>query len=164
MFISVEEYLQRISYALEHQIAPLIESDHARSQLLAAVFLLDQLTDRIDYKADIIKQEIATNCETIRKAVDVLEKRAGEVPRDLKAFLDEIEGGAWTPDLAFRRRCDEMLSMAIDSYFSGRAGFDAVSAYEMEDMLLGALTQIASRDLGMFKPSTSEKILDLARQ
>ncbi len=160
MFISAEEYLQRISYALEHQIAPLVESDHARSQLLSAVFLLDQLTDRIDYKPDIIKQEIETNCETIRKVVDGLEQREGDVPGELKAFLEEIGGGAWIPDLALRRRCDEMLSMAIDAYFAARDRFDAASAYAMEDMLLGSLTQIASRDLGMFKPSTSQKILD----
>ena len=160
MFISTQEYLQRITYALEHQIAPLIESDHGRSQLLAAVFLLDQLTDRIDYKADIIKQEIETNCETIRKVVAGLEKKEGNVPAELKAFLDEIEGRAWTPDLAFRRRCDEMLSIAIDSYFSNRDRFDAASAYEMEEILLGSLTQTAARNLGMFKPSTSQKILD----
>ncbi len=159
MFISTEDYLYRITHALEHVVAPLIESEYGRGQLLAAVFLLDQLTDRIDYKADIIKQEIETNCEAIRKVVDVVEKKAGEVPRDLKVFLDEIDGGAFVQDLAFRTRCDEMLCMAIDSYFSNRDRFDSASAHEMEDLLLGSLTQIASRDLGMFKPSTSQKLL-----
>jgi len=91
MFISTEEYLYRITYALEHVIAPLIESDFARGQLLAAVFLLDQLTDRIDYKAELVEQEIETACETIRKVVDAIEERGGETPNDLKAFLGEVE-------------------------------------------------------------------------
>jgi hypothetical protein len=159
MFISTEEYLYRITHALEHVIAPLIESDFARGQLLAAVFLLDQLTDRIDYKQELIQQEIETACETIRKIVDAIEERGGEPPDDLKAFLGEVEGEAPPRDLAFRSRCDEMLCSAIDSFYANRKKFDPASAHAMEGLILGHLTQIASRDLGMFKPSTSEKLL-----
>ena len=159
MFISTEEYLYRITHALEHVIAPLIESDFARGQLLAAVFLLDQLTDRIDYKQELIQQEIETACETIRKIVDAIEERGGETPDDLKAFLGEVEGEAPPRDLAFRSRCDEMLCSAIDSFYANRKKFDPASAHAMEGLILGHLTQIASRDLGMFKPSTSEKLL-----
>ena len=72
MFINTEEYLRRITHTLEHVVAPLIESDFGRGQLLSAVFLLDQLTDRIDYKAELIQQEIETGCETIRKIVDAI--------------------------------------------------------------------------------------------
>ena len=159
MFISTEEYLYRITHALEHVIAPLVESDFARGQLLAAVFLLDQLTDRIDYKAELVEQEIETACETIRKIVDAMEERGGKAPDDLKAFLGEVEGKAPPRDLAFRSRCDEMLCSAIDSFFANRERFDPASAHAMEGLILGHLTQIASRDLGMFKPSTSEKLL-----
>jgi len=159
MFISTEEYLYRITHALEHVIAPLIESDYGRGQLLAAVFLLDQLTDRIDYKQELIQQEIETACETIRKIVDAIEERGGETPDDLKAFLGEVEGEAPPRDLAFRSRCDEMLCSAIDSFYANRKKFDPASAHAMEGLILGHLTQIASRDVGMFKPSTSEKLL-----
>jgi hypothetical protein len=38
MFISTTDYLHRITYALEHVIAPQIESDYLRGQLLAAVY------------------------------------------------------------------------------------------------------------------------------
>jgi len=160
MFISTEEYLRRITHAMENVIAPLVESDYGRGQLLAAVFLLDQLTDRIDYKAELIKQEIEAGCETIRKIVDALEQGAGEVPEDLKTFLGEIDREGCTQDLAFRGRCDEMLCSAIDAFYANRKSFDPASAHAMEGLILGHLIQIASRDLGMLKPSTSQKLLD----
>jgi hypothetical protein len=160
MFISTEEYLHRITYALEHVVAPLIESDFGRGQLLAAVFLLDQLADRVDYKAEIIQQEIETGCETIRKIVAAVEEREGQVPEGLGAFLDELDRQGPGLDLAFRSRCDEMLCSAIDAFFAHRSGFDPASAHALEGLILGHLTQIASRDLGMFKPSTSQELLD----
>lgn len=159
MFISTEEYLHRITHALEHVIAPLIESDYGRGQLLAAVYLLDQLTDRIDYKQELIQQEIETGCEIIRKIVDSIEERGGETADDLKAFLGETDWENCAPNLAFRGRCDEMLCSAIDSFYANRKKFDPASAHTMEGLILGHLTQIASRDMGMFKPSTSEKLL-----
>ena len=159
MFISTKEYLHRITYALENVIAPLVESDYGRGQLLAAVFLLDQLTDRIDYKAELIRQEIEAGCETIRRIVDGLIERAVEVPDDLKSFLDEVDREGRAQDLALRGRCDEMLCSAIDAYYANRDRFDPGSAQVMEGKILGHLTQIASRDLGMLKPSTSAKLL-----
>lgn len=159
MFISTEEYLHRITHALEHVIAPLVESDYGRGQLLAAVFLLDQLTDRIDYKEELIGQEIETGCETIRQIVKALEERAGEVPDELKAFVGGVDREGGAQDLAFRSRCDEMLCSAIDSFYANRNRFDPASAHAMEGLILGHLTQIASRDLGMLKPSTSQKLL-----
>ena len=160
MFTSTQDYLQRITHALEHVIAPQIESDFLRGQLLAAVFLLDQLTDRIDYKVDLIMQEIGSACETIRKVVEALDERGGEVLDDLRAFLREIDEGARGEDLAFRNRCDQVLCSAIDSFFANRDKFDPASAHAIEGLILGHLAQIAARDLGMYKPSTSEKLLD----
>ncbi len=159
MFLSTEEYLHRITHALEHVVAPLIESDYARGQLLAAVFLLDQLTDRIEYKADRVEQEIEATCDTIRKIVDALKERAGEVPGDLRAFVEEAGREGAARDLTFRGRCEEMLCSAIDSFYANRKRFDPDSAHDLEGLILGHLTRIASWDLGMFKPSTSQKLL-----
>jgi hypothetical protein len=160
MFTSTQEYLQRITHSLEHVIAPQIESDYLRGQLLAAVFLLDQLTDRVDYKADLLAQEIEGSCETIRGIVEALDEREGEVPADLRAFASEIDQGGRGADLAFRSRCDQMLCSAIDSFFASRDNFDPASAHAVDGLILGHLAQIAGRDLGMYKPSTSEKLLD----
>ncbi len=161
MFLSTEEYLHRITHALEHVVAPLVESDFARGQLLAAVYLLDQLTDRIEYKADMIEQEIETGIETIRKIVEAIEEREGRVPDDLKSFVQEAGQEGRARDLAFRSQCDVMLSTAIDAFYANRKTFDSASSHALEGLILGHLTQIGSRDMGMYKPSTSEKLLDL---
>jgi hypothetical protein len=52
-----------------------------------------------------------------------------------------------------------MLCSAIDAFYANRKKFDPASAHALEGVILGHLTQIASRDLGMFKPSTSQKLL-----
>ena len=160
MFTSTQDYLQRITHSLEHVIAPRIESDYLRGQLLAAVFLLDQLADRVDYKVDLLAQEIEGSCETIRRIVEALDERGGEVPGDLRAFASEIDQGDRGTDLDFRSRCDQTLCSAIDSFFANRDKFDLASAHTMDGLILGHLAQIAARDLGMYKPSTSEKLLD----
>lgn len=163
MFIPMEGYLERIAYALEHVIAPQIESDFARGQLLAAVFLLDQLTDRVDYKAGLVRQEIEWSVETLRKMLEALEEKRAEMPADLKAFHEELNRQGCGQDLAFRNRCDEMLCSAIDVYYAHLDRFEPASAQEMEERILGHLSQIAFRDLGMLKASTSEKLLRVSR-
>jgi hypothetical protein len=82
------------------------------------------------------------------------------VPGDLRAFASEIDQADRGADLAFRSRCDQMLCSAIDSFFANRDRFDHDSAHTMDGLILGHLAQIAGRDLGMYKPSTSEKLLD----
>ena len=81
------------------------------------------------------------------------------MPDDLKAFVHQVEGGSCARDLAFRSRCDETLCSAIDAFYANRKRFDPASAHAMEGLILGRLTEIASRDLGMYKSSTSEKLL-----
>jgi hypothetical protein len=160
MFLSTEEYLHRITHTLEHVVAPLVESDFARGQLLAAVYLLDQLTDRIDYRAEIVEEEIEMTRETTLKIVDAVRESGGQVPGDLEAFVREAAGEECSRDLAFRGRCEQMLSAAIDSFYANRKAFDPASAHAVEGLILGHLTQIGSRDMGMYKPSTSQKLLD----
>jgi hypothetical protein len=159
MFMSAQDYLQRISHALEHVVAPQIESEYLRGQLLAAVFLLDQLTDRIDYKPDLIRQEIQDGCETMRMVVSVLMENGASPPDELKDFLKEVEPGTYESSLEFRNRCDGMLSMAIDLFYAHRTRLDPSVEYEVEGVLLEHLNAVASRDVGMHKFSTSLKLL-----
>lgn len=163
MFMPMESYLERITYALEHVIAPQIESNFIRGQLLSAVFLIDQLTDRVDYKADIIRQEIGWSSEMIKKIVEALEERGAVIPADLKAFHEELNRHGSGQDLAFRDLCDEMLCSAIDVYYAHLDRFEPANAHEMEERILGHLSQIAFRDLAMLKASTSEKLLQVSR-
>ena len=159
MFISAQDYLQRVSHALEHVIAPQIESDHVRGQVLAAVFLLDQLMDRIDYKADMVRQEIEMACGNLKKFVSAMEGKACQAPGELRAFVKKLEEDGPRHDLDFRNECSRLLSLGIDFFFAHRKALDPALAYELEGLLLDHCIQIASRDLGMMKGSTSMKLL-----
>jgi len=159
MFISVQDYLQRISHALEHVVAPQIECAHVRGQVLAAVFLLDQLTDRIDYKAEIIRNEVEMTCANLSKLVGTMETKACQAPAEIRAFLKKLEEEGARHDLDFRNECNRMLALAIDFFFARRSQLDPALAHELEGLVLDHCVQIAARDLGMLKPSTSMKLL-----
>lgn len=159
MFISAQEYLQRISHALEHEVAPNVECDHLRGQILAAVFLLDQLADRIDYKPEMIRQEAEAACKLLRRILEALRTTGSELPAEWQNFGSAVQAEPAADLLGFRNRCNEALSRAIDLFFSCRAGLTAEAAFEIDGLILEHALQVASRDLGMMKPSTSMKIL-----
>jgi len=159
MFMSTGDYLKRITHNLEHVVAPQIESDFARGQVLAAVFLLDQLSDRIDYKASIVSNEIKMSTETIKKVVETCREKESDVPDDLSGFIEELEKGDHGMNIEFRGRCDKMLCLAIDYFYACRGKISAESAHEIESIIINLLTKIGGRDLGMLKPSTSGKLI-----
>jgi hypothetical protein len=159
MFISAQEYLQRVSHALEHVVAPEIESEYVRGQVLAAVFLIDQLMDRIDYKPELIRQEIQSSCKTAQRVLSVLMERGVNPPNEVKEFLTEVERGSYELTVECRNRCADSLSVAIDLFHAHRNRLESAVDYEMEEVLLGHLSTVASRDMGLFKFSTSMKLL-----
>ena len=116
MFITPDLILKRISYALEHIVTPEIESDFIRGQVLAATFLLDQLTDRIEYKSDLLRMEIEMNSTTIEKIVSILEEKKVAVPDEIKTCLKEIKDED-NVDLDARKQYDSIFSNVIKLSF-----------------------------------------------
>ena len=159
MFISPQDYLKRITYALEHVVAPQIDSDQARGQLLAAVFLLDQFSDRIEYKHALIMQEIESDCETIRKIIGACKGKSSEVPQDIAAFMEKLEKGGHEADINFRNQCDKMLSLAIEYFWACCDKLDAEQVREVKGLIIKQIMKIGGRNLGLFKPSTSGKLI-----
>jgi hypothetical protein len=159
MFISTEEYIKRITYALEHVVLPEVNAEFARGQLLAAIFLLDQLIDRVDYKADLVSQEIDMSCDTIKKIIDGVAAKVGDKPDELEVFLGELEKEGYGKDLKFRDQANEMLCKAIDFFFVHRKKLDPDVAHEINGVILEHFSMISSRDLNMMKPSTSDRLI-----
>lgn len=156
MFVSAQDYVKRISHALEHVVVPQIDSDHARGQVLAAVFLLDQLIDRIEYKAGLIGQETKSGCETVKKVVQAFGDNA---PDDLLKFTEEVDRNGPGEGLEFRDQCDKMMSVAIDFFFDNKDKLDPEAAHEINGEILKQLKIIGARNIGMLKLSTSGKLI-----
>lgn len=159
MDMPIKDYIKRISYALEHAVAPEIESDYIRGQLLAAVFLIDQLTDRIDYKPALIKQDIDSSAETIKTIVNSCGQKAGEVPEEISAFLEELDKDDYEINLKFRERCEGILSLAIEYFFNSKDKLEPAEADDLNGAIIKKLMKTATRDIGMLKPSTSNKLI-----
>jgi hypothetical protein len=157
MFMPTTNYLKRITLALEHEAAPRIEDDFARGQVLAAVFLLDNLADRIDYKPDVIEKEVEKCCDTIKAIVEAVGDE--NLPDEIKEFMAELEGDELVKNLAFRNKCDHVLSLAIDLYFKHRDKLDPEADLELDEKIVKYITDINLRDLGMFKISCSSKLI-----
>jgi len=158
MFMTTDLYLKRITQALEKVVAPEIESDHVRGQVYAVVNLIEQLAEKIEYKPDLIAQEIQMGCETIRQAVATVGKAAGETPAELQAFLQELDRSGPGQGLGFRNRVEEMLCQAIDFFYAQRGRMEPAAAAEVDGRIRDHITKLTTRDLGLMKPPNIEKI------
>ncbi len=159
MFISLKDYLKRITYSLEHVVAPELESDYAKGQLLAAVFLLDQLTDRAEYKGSLIEQEIDLSTQSISEIIAAFEDVAIEVPAELKEFITELGDENCKKDLKLRETSEKMMGLAIEQLFANKHKLPDETAHQLNGMIIRQLNRITSRDMGMLKPSTSGKLI-----
>ncbi|OGP61122.1 MAG: hypothetical protein A2V67_09040 [Deltaproteobacteria bacterium RBG_13_61_14] len=158
MFMSTDLYLKRITQALEKVVAPEIESDRVRGQVFAVINLIEQLAEKIEYKPALIQQEIEMGSETFRRVVQAVEKGVGDVPKDLQAFLQELERPDPGQGLGFRDRVEEMLCQAIDFFYAHRGRLEPAAALEVDGLIRGYITKITTRDLGLLKPPNIEKI------
>ena len=159
MFITVSEYLKRITLTLEQVVAPKVESEFERGQLLAAVFLLDQLADKVDYKDELIDQEIKLCCATIKEIAGVFQQYGLDIPDDLKSFLEKLDQEGAGKGLEFRGHCNRMLSAAIQSFFTHKDKLDPAVVHKIDGIILGQFKTIGLRDMGMLKVSTSGRLI-----
>jgi DUF438 domain-containing protein len=159
MFISVQDYLKRITNSLEHIAAPHIEDDFARGQVLAAVFLLDNLADRVSYKEELITGEIEKCFAVIKKVTDAIKEKTGELPDELAKFLKENEDNGGGKDLKYRDLCDTMLSATIDLLFEKKNILDPKVATALSKAIMNYMAGMNMRDIGMLNISCSAKLI-----
>lgn len=157
MFMSTDVYLTRIMHTLEQVVVPEVESDYARGQVYAVIDLLNQLTGKIEYKSDLISQEIEMGSKMLATVIREMETVA-PAPDDLKKFLDELGSDKTKMDLGLRNRLDEMQCLAIDFFNANRAKLEPEAALEVDGMIRDHITRITTRDLGMMKPPRIDKI------
>jgi hypothetical protein len=157
MFMSTDVYLKRIFHTLEHVIAPEVESDYARGQVFAVISLLEQLAQKIEYRQDLIAQEIKMGSRILKSITSALDQAGAEVPEEFGSFLNEPDSGR-VISLAVRNKLEEMLCLAIDLLHDNKGRIEQEQAMELDNQIRDYITKITTRDLGLMKPPAIEKM------
>lgn len=158
MFISTELYFSRLIHTLEHVIAPEIESDRVRGQVFAVIDLIQQLADRIEYKHELVMQDIEMGSDMIRRIVRAVEEAEGDAPEELRAFLKKLDEGSAGSGLVLRQKVEEMLCLAIDFFHDDRSRMEPAAAGEVDSQIRDYIWKITGRDLGLMKPPLLDQI------
>lgn len=158
MFMSTDAYLKRIMLALDRGIAPKIESDALRGQVYAVVDLLNQLTGRIEYKRELLDQEIRTGAEILEKILTGLESEGISAPDDLAAFVKELGENSAGSGPGLGREVEERICRAIDVFHAQKDKMSAEQKIALDQAIRDYILKAATRDLGLTKPPNIDKI------
>lgn len=158
MFISTNVYFRRIMDALENVIAPEVESDHVRGQVFAVVDLINQISDRVEYKHDHIEDDIKQGSKMIMQIAEALSEAGGQTPEEIEAFLKAFDEGSAGRGLALRKKVEETLCAAIDYFHENKNKMESNAAEKLDSDIRQHIFKNAGRDLGLMKPPMIEKI------
>jgi hypothetical protein len=157
MFMTIDVYLKRIYHTLEHVIAPEVEDDFARGQVFAVINLLEQLAQKVEYKRDLISQEIEQGSRILKSIAEALEEARVGIPDELESFMKEVEKSE-AINLSMRNKLEEKLSLAMRLFNDNKGKLDKDKSKEVDKELRDYITKIATRDLGLMKPPAIDKI------
>lgn len=159
MFVSIDDYLQRIYNTLEEVIAPDLKTDYTRSQLYAVVALLGSLNKKIEYKKDLILNEIKAGKDIISFMVDVLKKNGLDAPVEISDFLNRLEENGPIADTKYIDRVNGQFRFLLDFTYEHRDKIDEDNFEEMDRKIRKYIHDISLRDVGFMAPVSFDKIL-----
>jgi len=158
MFVSTDVYLKRLTNTLEKLIAPEIEDDFARGQVFAVIDLINQLSGRIEYKRDMIEQDITGGVGMIKKILEAVKNGGGGEDTGLEEFVRSVESGEQAVGLPLRAATEEKVCEAIAYLHENKAKMDPAGYAAIDQELRDFITKTTIRDLGMSRPPLIEKI------
>lgn len=154
----IDTILGRINDTLENRIAPELVSPVLRGQVIAVVELLNQLAGKVEYRRDLLTEDIERARETIAMLLDVFDAARIAVPDELRAAAAPFDpataiGGEL---LEARRRARASISTALELLDANRAR--VADADAVESRVLDRLQQGVMRDILLFRPQRFDKI------
>ncbi len=161
MFIKLNKFVDRINHTLEQVIVPKLDDPFARAQAYAVVEMLNQMVGKIDYKPEILKQQIEANRKKLEEIADKIKAAGLGLPEDLDEYLKRdvyeglLSGAQW---LRARDESDAMLCKAIDAGMDAKDKLGPEAYHELEQGLLKFFTNTSYRDIGMMKPPNIQRI------
>jgi len=152
-----ETYVTRINYTLENIIAPQIQSDFIRSQVFSVMELLHQLTSRLEYRHDLLLEDINRLKGIAQTVIETFDKHNIPIQKELLNRVDVQMMGKYGKQL--REVHDQMeitASQAIDLLYENRDKIK--NAKEVEHRILKQITEGIIRDVMLFKPEMMHEV------
>jgi len=160
MDTNFETYVSRINYTLEHLIAPEIESDYMQGEIFAIMELLNQLVPRLEYRHDLLLEDIDRMKGIIDTVIKAFSRSNIEVPEEIEAAVKiETQGITGKPLKEIYDQLESIASEAIDLLHKNKNRIE--NAQEFEKNILQQVTQGIFRDISLFRP---EIIFEKAEQ
>jgi len=158
MWMNPDLYLKRLAAALENVVAPEIDDDFARGQLYAVSELINQLTGKLEYKRDLVGEDIKAGHEALVGLLADLEDVGAPRPGGIVAAIEEMGKDPKPIGVERRGQVEALLCDAIDHFHDHKQEIGAEAAAKLDKELRDLLTRQATKELGRMKPPQFEKI------
>lgn len=148
----------RINHTLEHVVMPEISSAFIRGQVYSAMDLLNQLEPRIEYRRDLLTQEITEGTALLTALRAALTQAGVDIPGAVADAVCPPDLGALTSARLHKERdtIDAAVSAALDLVHAHRAEIPEIAAIERD--ALTRIQKLIARNMGLVRPLRLEKI------
>lgn len=164
MFVSIHDYIGRISNTLENVIAPDLQTDFARSQVYAVMALLGSLSKKVEYKRELIQDEVNAGTDIIKAICSILKDAEISVPTEVQVFMNELEKKGPVSDIAYIEKVNEQFRCTLDTLYQNKEKIDLETFDAMDKKIRGYIHDISLRDVGFMPTMSFDKILRAGKE
>lgn len=164
MFVPIDDYFNRIYYTLENVIAPDLESDFARGQVYAIIVLLGSLCKKIEYKHELILEEINTGTDIIAAIIKVLKDAGIETPGEVLSFMKEFEKIGPCADITYMNKVNDNFRCAMDCFYENRKMIEPDTLTGIDKQIRSYIHDISLRDVGFMVATSFDKIMKSGKE
>ncbi len=158
MYYPIDIYFRRLMDSLEKVIAPRIEDEFTLGQVYAVIEMLEQIKGKVEYKRDLIREDVERGEEIMEKISQALSGAGAAVPPEIEEVEKEIREKGALPDLALRKKVEQAACKAIDAAHSAREDLGPEASAGLDSEIRRYLVKVSTRDLGLMKPPRLAKI------
>ena len=164
MLLSIENQFSGIQQTLEEVVVPHISSPYVRGQVIAVMEILNQMQNWVEYRSDLLEDEICRVRVVISSIAEVLKTLGPEVREATGDFFREKEIlEAVVPKngkelLELRNRTNRLLELSQQLFHKIREVIPPEEKTRIENLLSAYLGYINKRNLKLLRPTLLKKI------
>lgn len=154
-------YVTRINNTLEKSIAPYLQTDFQRQQVIAVINLLNQLNPRLEYRHDFLLEDIERLRGILKTVIRAFQEEDIPFPEDLLSVSKVDTGGlCGTPLKELHDELEVTVSRIIHLLYENKNQLKDLKT--IEQSILEQITQGIMRDIMLFAPAKS--LLDIENE